>query len=99
MSSDKSRNFQSFLKPLETLTIIHHKSRNLFMKKIYKTSLRRIKVIITGLVLLLFSCFQSQIANAQTPTYFKGLGTSTNTIPMNTAGSHTQQIYLPSDFN
>jgi len=39
------------------------------------------------------------ISNAQTPQYFKGTGTSTNTIPMNTTGSHCQQLYLPSDFN
>ncbi len=36
---------------------------------------------------------------AQTPMFFKGGGSSTNTIPMNTSGSHAQHIYEPSDFN
>jgi parallel beta-helix repeat protein len=38
---------------------------------------------------------------AQTPTYFKGGGTATNGIPLNTAGpgGRCQLIYQPSDFN
>ncbi|RYY50026.1 MAG: right-handed parallel beta-helix repeat-containing protein, partial [Chitinophagaceae bacterium] len=50
--------------------------------------------------LFLFSLLLSGIfASAQTPQFFKGVGTGGNTIPMNTAGSHTQQIYQPGDFN
>ena len=51
---------------------------------------------INAILVLFFSVGQ---LNAQTPPYFKGTGTATNTIPMNTAGSHCQQIYLPGDFN
>jgi hypothetical protein len=51
------------------------------------------------LVCLVLSIFWAQEVHAQTPTYFKGTGTGSNTIPMNTAGSHTQQIYTPADFN
>ena len=48
--------------------------------------------------LLLFTFCPVRVS-AQTPQYFKGLGTGTNTIPMNNPGSHCQQIYLPGDFN
>jgi len=51
------------------------------------------------LLVLLVATFAVCQLDAQTPQYFKGLGTSTNTIPMNTAGSHCQQIYEPADFN
>ena len=51
------------------------------------------------LLLIMVAVFCNLTVQAQTPTYFKGLGTATNTIPMNTAGSHTQQIYQPGDFN
>lgn len=55
--------------------------------------------IVTLLFPALTFMFSLNIVNAQTPPYFKGTGTSTNTIPMNTAGSHCQQIYEPGDFN
>ncbi len=35
---------------------------------------------------------------AQTPAYFKGTGTSSNSIPMNSAATLCQQLYLPTDF-
>src|SRR5688500_18647850 len=64
------------------------------MKKIYYSLFSGVSIVSLGILLL-----ASSTAIAQTPTYFKGLGTGTNTIPMNTAGSHTQQLYLPGDFN
>ncbi|RQO31549.1 hypothetical protein DBR32_06215 [Taibaiella sp. KBW10] len=50
------------------------------------------------LLLLLSVSFQVKVS-AQTPMYFKGTGTGSNTIPMNNTGSHCQQIYEPSDFS
>ena len=65
------------------------------MRKLYSL-LHSEKITLLLLVVAVFCCLS---VNSQTPTYFKGLSTGTNTIPMNTAGSHTQQIYLPGDFN
>ncbi|MEO6252372.1 MAG: hypothetical protein ABIO79_03670, partial [Ferruginibacter sp.] len=53
----------------------------------------------SSLLLILLIIFFGHTSFSQTPQYFKGLGTATNTIPMNTAGSHCQQLYLPADFN
>jgi hypothetical protein len=49
--------------------------------------------------IILIVAFCTEKGFAQTPAYFKGLGTSTNTIPMSNPGSHCQQIYEPADFN
>lgn len=38
-------------------------------------------------------------ATAQTPPYYKGTGTASNTIPMNNTASRCQQLYRPADFN
>lgn len=65
----------------------------MFMKKFYSFFLQLL------LPVILFTAFSSKQSLGQTPQYFKGLGTSTNTIPMNNTGSHCQQLYLPGDFN
>jgi len=64
------------------------------MIKCYSGSFYRIAILV--FVMSIFSVLGLQ---AQTPPYFKGLGTSANTIPMNNTGSHCQQLYLPTDFN
>lgn len=51
------------------------------------------------LLLLTAAVLQLTAAMAQNPPYYKGTGTSTNTIPMNNAASLCQQIYEPGDFN
>lgn len=53
----------------------------------------------TVLLLSVILLFGARMLHAQTPMYFKGGGTSSNTIPMNNAGSLCQQIYEPGDFN
>ncbi|HMU08541.1 MAG TPA: hypothetical protein PKC54_00930 [Ferruginibacter sp.] len=63
------------------------------MKKLFSLLFR------SATPLILMIVFGSNRTVAQTPQYFKGLGTSTNTIPMNNTGSHCQQLYLPTDFN
>lgn len=54
-----------------------------------------------GLIILctVVCIFSISKTSAQTPLYFKGTGTSTNTIPMNLAATRCQQLYLPGDFN
>ncbi len=39
------------------------------------------------------------VGSAQIPQYSRGTGAASSNVPMNTGGSHTQQIYLPSDFS
>jgi len=63
------------------------------MRKYYTSGINILLVFFFSIV------FSVGRLHAQTPPYFKGTGTSTNTIPMNTAGSHCQQIYQPADFN
>jgi len=63
------------------------------MKKFYFLFFRSI------LPAVILMTFFTEKSFAQTPQYFKGTGTSTNTIPMNNPGSHCQQLYLPADFN
>ena len=57
------------------------------------------KITLIPALLLIGILCTGLIVHAQNPPYFKGTGTATNTIPMNTAGSHCQQIYEPTDFN
>lgn len=63
------------------------------MKKLNLLSWLKYTFIPTLLILFITSI------QAQTPMFFKGGGTGSNTIPMNTSGSHAQHIYQPSDFN
>ena len=63
------------------------------MENFYLINLKKI------VALFFFTAGVAITALAQTPPYFKGTGTGVNTIPMNTAGSHCQQLYLPTDFN
>ncbi|WP_118950638.1 PKD domain-containing protein [Taibaiella helva] len=50
---------------------------------------------------LLLSLMVTQVllSFAQTPPYYKGTGTTTSTIPLNSTAMRSQQIYLPGDFN
>ncbi|WP_162902930.1 PKD domain-containing protein [Taibaiella koreensis] len=49
------------------------------------------------LLSLLVTC--TLFSFAQTPPYYKGTGTTTSTIPMNSTAMRSQQLYLPGDFN
>ena len=65
------------------------------MRKLYPATIVRFFL----LFFITTSFFFSIQLQAQTPTYFKGSGTSQNNIPLNSTGMHCQQIYTPADFN
>lgn len=50
-------------------------------------------------LLLSLGIAQAVLAAAQSPPYFKGTGTLTTTVPMNSTAMLSQQLYQPSDFN
>jgi|GEM_PF-2385673 len=53
------------------------------------------------LLIIVFTLLGNSFVSAQTPTYFKGIGTSSNNIPLKTGngGTHCQHIYTPTEFN